>query len=129
MSLPTIGASTRFLCVSLYVLLQSLCKKSQTCHKYLVKSHKTWQKSIQGSSECFHVSFILMVVVLKGFCETCSNVLESHKKITGTYSCTGGIDLDHIPEHANYSPARIKKKFHEIIGQFKWEKKLKMNKV
>ena len=36
-SLPTMGASTWFLCVNFYVLLQSLCKDSQTCHKNLVK--------------------------------------------------------------------------------------------
>ena len=35
-SLPTMGASTWFLCVNFYVLLQSLCKNSQTCHKNLL---------------------------------------------------------------------------------------------
>ena len=32
-SLPTMGASTWFLCVTFYVCLQNLCKKSLTCHK------------------------------------------------------------------------------------------------
>ena len=59
-SLPTMGASTWFLCVNLYVLLQSLCKKSQTFDKNLVKVTQTWQKSMLGSSECFHVPFILI---------------------------------------------------------------------
>ena len=71
-SLPTMGASTWFLCVNLYVLLQSLSINSQTFTKNWQKSHKTWQESKQGSSECFHVPFILVLVVLKGFCETCA---------------------------------------------------------
>ena len=36
-SLPTMGASTWFLCVTFYVCLQSLCKISQTCHKNQVE--------------------------------------------------------------------------------------------
>ena len=35
------GASTWFLCVTFYVCLQSLCKKSLTFHKNQKKSHKT----------------------------------------------------------------------------------------
>ena len=36
-SLPTMGASTWFLCVTFYVYLQSLCKKFQTFNKNLDK--------------------------------------------------------------------------------------------
>ena len=36
-SLPTLGVSTWFLCATLNVFLQSLCKSSQNCHKNLVK--------------------------------------------------------------------------------------------
>ena len=43
-SLPTMGASTWFLCVNFYVLLQSLCKNSQTCHKNLLKVRQNWAK-------------------------------------------------------------------------------------
>ena len=43
-SLPTMGASTWFLCVNFYVLLQSLCKNSQTCHKNLLKVTQNWAK-------------------------------------------------------------------------------------
>ena len=43
-SSPTMGASTWFLCVNFYVLLQSLCKNSQTCHKNLLKVTQNWAK-------------------------------------------------------------------------------------
>ena len=75
------GASTWFLCVTFYVCLQSLCKKSLTFHK---KPEKVTQnlahKLIQGSSECFHVLFILIWAVLNKFCVICAKVLGKHMK-------------------------------------------------
>ena len=43
-SLPTMGASTWFLCVNFDVLLQSLCKHSQTWPKNLLKVTQNWAK-------------------------------------------------------------------------------------
>ena len=57
-SLSTMDASTWFLCVNFYMLLQSLWKNLQTFHKNLLKVTQTGPKSTQGSSECFHVPFI-----------------------------------------------------------------------
>ena len=57
-SLPTMGTSTRFLCVIFYVLLQSLCKIHILITKNLLKVSQNWAKSMQGSGECIHVLFI-----------------------------------------------------------------------
>ena len=43
-SLPSMGASTWFLCVIFYVLLQSLCKNSHPYHKNLLKVMQNWSK-------------------------------------------------------------------------------------
>ena len=65
-SLPTMGASTWFLCV----ILQSLCKNSHTYHKKPVKSSTKLGKS---QRKAHFYNFWL-------FCENCAKFLESHMK-------------------------------------------------
>ena len=75
--LPTMGVSTRFLCVIFYVLLQSLCKNSHTYHKKPVKSStklgKSQRKAQVNASMSHFYKFWL-------FCENCAKILESHMK-------------------------------------------------
>ena len=72
-SLSTIGASTWFLCVTLYVyVFAKFVQKLSTC----VKSNKPRQGMKKGSSWRFHVPLI-PIWVLRGLCKTFE---MSHKK-------------------------------------------------
>ena len=77
-SLPTIGASTWFLYVNFYVLLQSLCKNLQTCHKNLLKVTQKLAQSQRKSQ--MNAIMIHSYKLWLWFCENCAKCLKSHMK-------------------------------------------------
>ena len=96
-SLPTMGASTWFLCVNFYVLLQSLCKNSQTCHKNLLKVTQNWAKvnaRLKWMLSCpIHINLGCFEKVLWKLCKIFEKSHEKSQELNHVLAPIEGKDL------------------------------------